>query len=79
MKLHLPTLSEVGQFQYVIFFSRLDEKVQSNATKYEDWQNKANDVDKWLVTIQTEIKSVEVPSSDVNEREKQKKVLEVST
>ena len=62
----------------MVIVYRLDEKLQSNTTKYEDWQTKADDLDKWLVVTTTELKTIEEPTLDPVEREKQKKYLEVS-
>ena len=57
---------------------RIDTKIDNNNTKYEDWQTKADELDKWLVTTTTELKTIEEPTLDPDEREKQKKYLDVS-
>ena len=44
---------------------------------YSEWQDQADDVDRLLETRETELKSVEVPSGDVEERERQKQILDV--
>ena len=45
--------------------------------KYEEWQKKADDLDGWFVETKEKMELCDVPTSDVNEREKQKKFLNV--
>ena len=44
---------------------------------YGEWQTQADDVDKLLETRETELKSVKIPSGDVEGRERQKQILDV--
>ena len=60
------------------FFSSLNEQLDNNSTKLDDWQKKADGLDKMFVTTKTEIESFSVPPVDQTDKEKQKKYFEVS-
>lgn len=54
----------------------MDKQIK-NVEKYEEWQKKADDLDEWFVETKEKIELCDVPTSDVNEREKQKRFLNV--
>ncbi|CAB4006965.1 dystonin-like isoform X1, partial [Paramuricea clavata] len=56
--------------------SSLNDQLDTNTTKLDDWQKKADDLDKWIITTTTEIKSFNVPPVDETDKEKQNKYLE---
>jgi hypothetical protein len=62
----------------LICISSLNDQLDNNTTKLDDWQKKADDLDKWIITATTEIKSFNVPPVDETDKEKQNKYLEVS-
>jgi hypothetical protein len=62
----------------LICISSLNDQLDNNTTKLDDWQKKADDLDKWIITTTTEIKSFNVPPVDETDKEKQNKYLEVS-
>ena len=62
----------------LLFCLSLDKAIK-NREKYEDWQNNADDLDKWFVETKEEVDKCKVPCNDVSERERQNKFLNVST
>ena len=61
------------------FISSLNDQLDNNTIKLDDWQKKADDLDKMFITTKTEIKSFNVPPVDDEDKEKQKKYFEVRT
>lgn len=57
-----------------VFCFSLDQLIK-NTEKYEEWQVKADDLDNWFLETKKALDNCDVPSSDVGEREKQKKFL----
>lgn len=61
----------------LFFFSSINNQLDDNTGKLDDWQREADDVNEWIVKSKTEIKSFNVPPVNEAEKEKQKKFLEV--
>ena len=69
---HLPVL----HLKLFDFSCRLEENLK-NIGKYELWQQRADDVKENLNNTKDELDKFDTPTSDVSEREKQKRFLNV--